>query len=365
MAPKSSSKLAISSSSFLDLKATISAHESDFKKSRTPITQGGNSATSSSASGSSKKLGQWAKQNKGLSSRAQKDQILYENDVGTDDKGNPERIRERLEKKAKIYDKIRRGKSGGLNEAQIDSLLVDFDQSAEGKEDSSSSASESEVDESKTIPRRPRRLRSRSGSDSDEPGPPLPSDPLVEYTDEFGRTRMIPRSEVPRGAPFNHASTSPTVDPSQPAQDPYFASDNNSSGAFKPGEGPLQHNVLYGDQTSFPVFEPDPAILAQRAATLAAAQNAPLVDHYDSTRETTRQRGAGFYQFSGTEEERKQQMEDLERERRETERKRKGREELGDKVRADRKREIEERKRMIEDKRRELEEKRLAKKRKI
>jgi hypothetical protein len=42
-----------------------------------------------------------------LNSRAAKDQILYEEDIGTDDKGNPERIRERLEKKAKIYDKIR------------------------------------------------------------------------------------------------------------------------------------------------------------------------------------------------------------------------------------------------------------------
>jgi hypothetical protein len=25
------------------------------------------------------------------------------------------------------------------------------------------------------------------------------ADPLVEYTDEFGRTRLVPRSEVPRG----------------------------------------------------------------------------------------------------------------------------------------------------------------------
>ncbi|GAA5895411.1 CCDC174 family protein [Sporobolomyces salmoneus] len=364
MPPKSSSKLAISSSSFLDLKATISAHESDFKKSRTPVVQGGNSATSSASS--SKKLGQWAKQNKGLNARAKKDQVLYEDDVGTgDDNRNPERIRERLEKKAKIYDKIRRGKSGGLNEAQIDSLLVDFDKTAESGSESDSEADDSGADESLTVPKRPRRSRPSSGSESDEPGPPLPStsDPLVEYTDEFGRTRMIPRSEVPRGAPFNQpASSTVASEGGEEGEQPY---ESNDTGVFQPGEGPQQHNVLYGDQTSFPVYEPDPAILAQRAATLAAAQNAPLVDHYDSTRETTRQRGAGFYQFSGTEEERKQQMEDLERERKETERKRKEREELGDKVRAERKKEVEERKKMIEDKRRELEEKRLAKKRKL
>jgi len=122
---------------------------------------------------------------------------------------------------------------------------------------------------------------------------------------------------------------------------------------------------LYGDQTNFPVYAPDPAILAQRAATLAAAQNAPLVDHYDSTRETTRQRGAGFYQFSGNEEERTKQMEELERERIETERKRKEREEEGDRVRNERKKELEERRKLIEDKRRELKERREEKRRKL
>ncbi|GAA6023181.1 hypothetical protein JCM11491_003291 [Sporobolomyces phaffii] len=360
MPPKPATKLAISSSSFLDLKATISAHESDFKKSRTPITQGGTAASSST---NSKKLGQWAKQNKGLSSRAAKDQVLYENDVSSngDNKGNPERIRERLEKKAKIYDKIRRGKSGGLNEAQIDSLLVDFDQ----RSDDSSGSDSDDKDESLTVPDRLRNRRPRQPDSDDEPGPPISStsDPLVEFTDEFGRTRMIPRSEVPRGAPFHLPGTSHPA--GRGGDDDVDKSRTRDSGVFQPGEGPEAHNVRYGDQTSFPVYEPDPAILAQRAATLAAAQNAPLVDHYDSTRETTRQRGAGFYQFSGTEEERKQQMEDLERERLETERKRKEREEYGDRVKTARKQEMDERKRLIEDKRRELEEKRAAKKRKL
>jgi N-acetylmuramoyl-L-alanine amidase len=116
-------------------------------------------------------------------------------------------------------------------------------------------------------------------------------------------------------------------------------------------------NVYYGDQTQFPVYEPDPEVLARRAATLAAAAAAPLVSHYDSTQEN-RTRGAGFYQFSGNEEERKAQMEALQRERDETERKRREKEELGDVVKRDREREKEERKRKIEEKRREMEEKR-------
>ena len=116
-------------------------------------------------------------------------------------------------------------------------------------------------------------------------------------------------------------------------------------------------NVYYGDQNFFPVYEPDPEVIARRAATLAAAAAAPLVDHYDATREN-RTKGAGFYQFSGNEEERQAQMDALAKEREETERKRKERDEVGDAVKRKRESEVEERKRKIEAKRREMEEKR-------
>jgi hypothetical protein len=116
-------------------------------------------------------------------------------------------------------------------------------------------------------------------------------------------------------------------------------------------------NVYYGDQNFFPVYEPDPEVIARRAATLAAAAAAPLVNHYDATREN-RTKGAGFYQFSGNEEERQAQMDALAKEREETERKRKERDEVGDAVKRKRESEVEERKRKIEAKRREMEEKR-------
>jgi len=59
----------------------------------------------------------------------------------------------------------RRGKSGGLNEAQIDSLLVDFDKREE--EDGSSSEAGSEVDESLTIPKRPFQRTISASEDSE------------------------------------------------------------------------------------------------------------------------------------------------------------------------------------------------------
>lgn len=64
-----------------------------------------------------------------------------------------------------------------------------------------------------------------------QPGPALPYDPLVEYTDEFGRERLVPRSEVPRGAPFR--------DPNGNGEWQYQHSvQEQAPTAFKPGEGP-------------------------------------------------------------------------------------------------------------------------------
>lgn len=88
-----------------------------------------------------------------------------------------------------------------------------------------------------------------------------------------------------------------------------------------PAARSLRSNLVYGDQHHFPVFQPDPDLLAKRAAAFAAAQAQPLVDHFDSSKEV-RTKGAGFYQFSLDEEVRKKQMEELKGAREETERRR-------------------------------------------
>ena len=62
----------------------------------------------------------WARPNKGVKSRAARDIELEAVSKPTLDSA-----RAALERKAKIYDKLKRGKTGGLNDAQYEALLVD------------------------------------------------------------------------------------------------------------------------------------------------------------------------------------------------------------------------------------------------
>lgn len=102
------------------------------------------------------------------------------------------------------------------------------------------------------------------------------------------------------------------------------------------------------------MYQPDPEVLAARRA--AMEESAPLVQHYDATKEI-RTRGAGFMSFSKDEDTRQKQMDALQRERDETMRRREQNKDTGG-VLGEREREREERKRKLEQKRRELEDKR-------
>ncbi len=60
------------------------------------------------------------RQNKGVKDRANRDILFEEISRPTLDSA-----RSALERKAKIYEKLRKGKTGGLSDAQYDALLVD------------------------------------------------------------------------------------------------------------------------------------------------------------------------------------------------------------------------------------------------
>lgn len=62
----------------------------------------------------------WGRQNKGVKSRMARDIEIEEVSKPT-----LENARAALERKAALYDKLKRGKTGGLTDKQYDSLLVD------------------------------------------------------------------------------------------------------------------------------------------------------------------------------------------------------------------------------------------------
>ena len=68
----------------------------------------------------SQKPSKWGLPNKGVQSRAARD---LEQEVL--DRRTVESARSILERKAKLYEKLKKGRSGGLSEAQFDGLLVD------------------------------------------------------------------------------------------------------------------------------------------------------------------------------------------------------------------------------------------------
>ncbi|KZT07629.1 uncharacterized protein LAESUDRAFT_651046 [Laetiporus sulphureus 93-53] len=325
MAPKNKAKAAgVSASSFFDLKAELLKKEEEFAKNKAagkPTTLVGG------VKRADKKPTIWARQNQGVKARAARDIELEEISKPTIDSALAA-----LERKAQIYEKLRKGRSGGISEKQYESLLVDFDSKAMDAYESDSD----DVDESLTVPRRP-------AEEED--------DPIIEYEDEFGRIRSGRRSEVPR-------HLLPQMETTKQGEDIEYV-----------------HCLIfrYNPVNYFPVYEPS----AERVAAIEAEyaeENNPLNVHYDAAQEV-RAKGAGFYQFSGDEETRKRQMEELRRAREETE---KTREEIGaadvrpgemDGMRAPgeegsgpiksramekRKRELEERRKMVDAKRRKL-----------
>ncbi|PBK75595.1 hypothetical protein ARMSODRAFT_927679 [Armillaria solidipes] len=305
-AAKSKAK-GISASSFLDLKAELAKKEGEFSR---------NAASGKKPSKPDKKPTVWARKNKGVNNRAARDIELE-----AVSKPTLESARAALERKAKIYDKLRKGKSGGLSEKQFDALLVDFDYKPPEWEDD-----EDDIDESLTVPHAP----------VDD------NDPIIEYEDEFGRVRTAPRSEIPR-------ELLPGARTEEVDEDEDIIIRN-----------PVNH---------FPIYTPSADRVAE-IEKMHAEENNPLGVHYDASSEV-RAKGAGFYQFSGDEETRQKQMEELRATREETQATRQGQgavdasvegmvasgssagEGVGKGVEK-RKREIEERRRKIEAKRRKL-----------
>jgi hypothetical protein len=147
---------------------------------------------------------QWSAQNKGVEKRSAKD-VQYE-EINAVSSSELTQARRALEKKAVEYERMKRGWTRDLTDAQREEILVDFDAKyLDSLEDGLSNEEE-----------------------DDDRGP------KVEVVDEFGRTRMVSQTAVTR--------------PLSPERElrPYFRT---------LGEANSRTNLIYGDY--MPTFIPD------------------------------------------------------------------------------------------------------------
>lgn len=235
-----------------------------------------------------------------------------------DDKNELAAARRKMEEKARLYAAMKRG-DYVPREGEAASL-VDFDKKwAEAHDPGEASGSSSEEDEDED-----------DNIDTE----------IIEYTDEFGRTRRGTRAEQLRQARRAHARD-------------YTAAELERMSA----RPKAPERVIYGDAIQADAFRAvDEDAMEALARKRDRSLTPPEMKHYEADREI-RTKGVGFFQFSKDEETRTQEMANLAAERENTERERQRREEEKDV----RRREVEERRRVIEERRRQAGEKRARK----
>ncbi|KAJ3744373.1 hypothetical protein DFH05DRAFT_1398235 [Lentinula detonsa] len=261
----------ISAGSLFDLKADLAKKGEEFARDKAA---GKTYTLATERPANEKKSSKWSLSNKGVQARAARDVRELE----SVSQPTLENARISLERKSKKYTQLIQGKTAGLNEKQMEALLVDFD--AKGI-DSNWESDSDDVDESLTVPTH----------DGD--------DPMVEYIDEYGRTRTARKSEVPRQAKLDEEI--------QEDDDERYPSVTIS---FKYG---LLLSFSAGNpqvlQNHFPTFHLDEDRRTQ-IVNEYAEENNPLDKHYDPNSEV-RDRGAASYSFSLDEQTRQARLDDL------------------------------------------------------
>ncbi|CAO1616537.1 unnamed protein product [Parajaminaea phylloscopi] len=268
-------KQAIASSSFLDLKAQLEERRRDERPESS--SRGVPSLTPLAGPLSSTRTKR--KHRSGEGSDEQRSSARSR--AGHGDKESSRRREEErqraLERKASLYHDLSRGLSGGVQEEDLRgdgkfAGLVDWDTKMESKRHGTGVEDTSSDEVSDTEAR---------WSDTEE---------LVEYQDDLGRTRKVPRNRVPLEYVMQ-LQQQQVDEPDQP------------------------ENVMYGPQAHFPLLVDQARGERQRRKV---EQQREKNQHFNAAHEV-RNRGAAFYGFSEDESARAAQMEDLAEERKQTE----------------------------------------------
>ncbi|TGZ85041.1 hypothetical protein EX30DRAFT_15016 [Ascodesmis nigricans] len=257
--------------------------------------------------------------------RAQKDILSRTKHVEDVRHGEPiserewEKRKRRLQEKARVYEKLKRGEveDDGAGGAGGSLTLVDFDRKwAEREKSGGSRYSDDEKDEEE--------------EEEEEEAKGDQKEEVVEYVDEFGRTRKATKSAIEKERRDAERDAEASVRPQAPAE--IIRGDTIQTHAFQTPE--FYHLPRKGELEALLPTEEE--------------EEKDLEAHYDASKEV-RTKGVGFFQFSTDNKERRREMEELEKERERTAQERKEKEE-----RRKRKREeLEKRKEEVKRKKRE------------
>ncbi|KAK9240009.1 hypothetical protein V1525DRAFT_424201 [Lipomyces kononenkoae] len=235
--------IAISSSSALGLSNELTILREKFDREKAAV--GKTKHTSLSNIGASRS-GKGQDTNKGVEARNARDLARHADEQLQRSEKN---VTTTLERKARQYEAIKKGRTAGLKlkDSALDVDLIQPD------------ISEDDSDE----------------QDGDE---------LVEYTDEFGRSRMVPKYLLAK-----------------------LLSDTDA-------KSQAPQNLIYGDVIQYNAFRGDEEAMR---AILERDDTEDLMVHYDASKEI-RTKGVGFYSFSKDENVRNREMDALKKMRDET-----------------------------------------------
>jgi hypothetical protein len=262
-------------------------------------------------------------------------------DIGHVDAATLHRSKRRMEEKARIYEDLKKGwhleessdeDDGGADgyfsrmRRKENNALVDFDRKWAEEESARKARKHKRGSGS------PSDTESDNGTERDEDDDDATGGSVVNYEDEFGRSRQGTRAEAARAARLRRQ------------QEQGQGRDQDSHDRSRPAR---PDNLIYGSAVQAEAFNPEAAVTSQMsylASRRDRSQTPPAEIHYDADAEV-RNRGTGFYAFSRDEKLRQKEMEGLLNARKETERERETRRERKgerDRVKAERQKKIRE-----------------------
>ncbi|KKZ65279.1 hypothetical protein EMCG_08887 [[Emmonsia] crescens] len=249
-------------------------------------------------------------------------------DIGYVDDATLHRSKRRLAEKAKLYADLKKGEHlvDSSDEEEDQSALRNPAVSAARRAESNSLVDFDRkwAEEEASKARRARSSASPSGSDrgdDDDDDRATENILLVDYVDEFGRSRRGTRAEAAEAALQRRSVPLPRIADDEDGTDQDSRSKSATNYNILPSAKPNRpSNLIYGSTVQSAAFNPD-AIITARMEHIAKARDRtptpPPEAHYDAEAEV-RTRGTGFYAFSKDEAARKEEMDELLKARKDT-----------------------------------------------